>query len=60
MEKEIKKFYVPGSTYVKSVEFSFKDIFKMLILKMKRKHIMVTAYAGEKHNEYSLYVTYKD
>lgn len=59
MGEEIKKFYVPGGAYVKSVEFSFKDILKMLILKLKGMRVKATAFAGEKHNEYMLYLTYQ-
>ena len=58
MGEIIKKSFVHGGACVKSVEFSFTDILKMLILKLKRKRIMVTALSGEEHNEYTLYVTY--
>lgn len=60
MGEVIKKSFVPGGTFVKSVEFSFKDILKMLILKLKGKRIMITAFSGEEHNEYTLYVTYQN
>ena len=58
MGEIIKKSFVPGGAFVKSVEFSFKDILKMLILKLKGKRILITAFSGEEHNEYTLYVTY--
>lgn len=60
MGEVIKKFYVPGGQYVKSIELSFKDILKMLFLKLKLKRIMITSFVGEKHNEYTLYVTYQN
>lgn len=60
MGEIVKKCFVPGGTFVKSVEFSFKDILKMLVLKLKRKRIMITAFSGEEHNEYTLYVTYQN
>ena len=41
MGEIIKKSFVPGGAFVKSVEFYLKDILKMLILKLTRKHIMV-------------------